>query len=139
MTDEDRNRFGTLLDHAAERGLLSVSEYEIRLGELAAATSIDEMREIVTELPAFTPMPSTPARSKRSGVAGGLGGSGTPLAPSGASRRRHANPWVVLGILLVVTVAVLVFFVIYAEHLVHTHGAGMPSPAAALPLSALRL
>ena len=25
VTDEDRNRFGVLLDHAAERGLLSLS------------------------------------------------------------------------------------------------------------------
>ena len=86
--DEDRNRFGTLLDHADERGLLSVSEYEIRLGELAAATSIDEMREIVTELPAFTPMPSMPARSKRSAGGGRVGRLGDPAGPI----RRQSPP-----------------------------------------------
>jgi hypothetical protein len=140
VTDEDRNRFGTLLDHAAERGLLSVAEYEVRLGELAAATTIDEMREIVTELPVFTPMVNTAPRSKRSGLSGGPVGSGSSLAtPGSGTSRRRANPWVVLGVLLVVAVVVLVFFVIYAEHLVHTHGAGMPSPTTDLPLSALRL
>ena len=53
MTDEDRNRFGILLDHASERGLLTPLEYEFRLSELAEATSMDELRRIVTELPAF--------------------------------------------------------------------------------------
>ena len=135
VTDEDRNRFGILLDHAAERGLLSLPEYEVRLGELAAATSVDEMRQIVTELPVFNPVAANTApRSRRSGLAAGLGGSGT--APGG---RRRVNPWVMLGVLLVVAVVLLVFFAVYAEHLVHSHGAGLPSSAVALRLSALRL
>ena len=37
VTDEDRNRYGVLLDHAAERGLLSPAEYQVRLAELAEA------------------------------------------------------------------------------------------------------
>ena len=64
VTDEDRTTFGLLFDRAAERGLLTQSEYQLRLGELAEATSRDEMRRIVTELPVFvTPPPM--ARSRR--------------------------------------------------------------------------
>ena len=64
VTDEDRTTFGLLLDRAAERGLLSQSEYQLRLGELAEATTRDEMRRIVTELPVFV-TPSPLARSRR--------------------------------------------------------------------------
>ncbi len=132
VTDDERNRFGTLLDHAAERGLLSVAEYEFRLGELAVATSFDRMREIVTDLPVFTPLAATTApRSRRSGS--GAAGS----TPGG---RRRSNPWVVLGMLVVVIVALLVFFLIYAEHLVHGHDPGLVSGMAGdRLLSALRL
>ncbi|MGD0392422.1 MAG: DUF1707 domain-containing protein [Acidimicrobiales bacterium] len=132
VTDDDRNRFGMLLDHAAERGLLSVPEYELRLGELAVATSLDRMREIVTDLPVFTPLgASTAPRSPRSG-------SGAAVATLGS--RRLTNPWIVLGLLVLVTVALLVLFVIHAEHLVHSHGTGTVSAPGGVPLlSALRL
>ena len=51
ISDDERNRYGLLLDRAAERGLLTPREYEVRLADLAAATSVDQMREIVTVLP----------------------------------------------------------------------------------------
>jgi Domain of unknown function (DUF1707) len=138
VTDEDRNRFGTLLDHAAERGLLSVSEYEVRLGELADATTIDQMQQIVTELPVFTPAAAVlPPRSRRSAPVTGLGDPGTGLAAVGS--RRRPNPWVIFATLLLVVVALLVFFVIYAQHLIHTHDAGALSAALRVPLSGLRL
>lgn len=136
VSDADRTRFGVLLDHAAERGLLSSYDYEVRLGELAEATSIDRMRQIVTELPAFTATPAaTPTRSRRTVTAAGPG-----TAVGTVSDRRRTNPWVLLGILLVVIVAALIFFSIYAEHVVRSHQVGMPSPAAVVRVvSALRL
>ena len=132
VSDEDRNRYGVLLDHAAERGLLSTHDYEVRLGELAAATSVDEMRRIVTELPVFTAAAATPSGPRRPG----------PLAdpgPVAAVGRRRASPWVVLGMLLVVIVAVMAFFVVYAEHMIRNHSAGLVTPAVVRSLSALRL
>ncbi len=76
VTDEDRNRFGMLLDSAAERGLLSPADYQVRLGLVAEATSHDELQRLVTELPAF----AAPA-------AGGSPGaiSGSPAPPTGRS------------------------------------------------------
>jgi hypothetical protein len=131
VSDEDRTRFGVLLDHAAERGLLSSYDYELRLGELADATSIEQMREIVTQLPAFTSTPTSARRSVRA--------TGTSTAPATGERRR-ANPWLLLGMLVVVIVAALVFFSIYAEHVVGHHHVGMRSTGALVrALSVLRL
>ena len=48
---------------AAERGLLSPTEYQARLGEVAEASSVDELRRIVTELPAFGTPSARPVRS----------------------------------------------------------------------------
>ncbi len=146
VTDDDRTRYGVLLDHAAERGLLNAYEYEVRLGELASATSVDRMRQIVTDLPAFAAAPSTAAtaasRSRRPGRLSGsapVSGVKSETAPAVGSGSRRANPWVLLGMLLVVFVAALVFFALYAEHLIHSHNTGMPAAAAGRLLSGLRL
>ncbi len=144
VTDDDRTRYGVLLDRAAERGLLSTYEYEVRLGELATATSLERMREIVTDLPIFaTPTAATakkPARSRRSAAPRGPGSLATPEATTTVRRAsRRSSPWVLLGMLLVVFVAALVFFSLYAEHLLHNHGTGMPSGSVRLILSGLRL
>jgi hypothetical protein len=126
VTDDDRHRYGALLDRAAERGLLSPEEYEVRLGELAEATDLDQVRIIVTDLPLFTAPPaSTKLRSKNAMMAPGFG------MPPPAHRRR-SSPWVLLGILVVVLLASLVLFSVYAEHVVHTHNAGVVGVAAAL-------
>ena len=160
VTDEDRNRYGVLLDHAAERGLLPADEYQARLAELADATTVDEMQRIVTELPAFgatqtagpgpepgvadagtVPVPS----ARRPGTSTGV--SGTPpdldatlwanLTPA-SSRRRRGNPWLILGVLVVLMLVSLVVLALVASHLAHTHPAGLP-PRAVQVLSRLRL
>jgi hypothetical protein len=132
VSDDDRTTYGVLLDRAAERGLLTQDDYQVRLRELAEATSVDQMRQIVTELPAFTLPPSstTPRRSKRAPSVAG---------PAPAGGRRRTGAWLLLGIMVVVLLASLAIFAIYAEHLIHDHSAGLVSaPAAARAVSALR-
>ncbi len=134
VTDHDRTVYGDLLDRAAERGLLGEGEYQIRLGELAEATSIDQMQRIVTELPAFTPVSATSAR--RSSRETKAAKASQPGTVSG----RRAKPWVLLGIVVIVAVVSLVWLSIYAGHLAHSHNPGAVSTSvAAEPLSALRL
>ncbi len=118
VTDEDRNRFGALLDHAAERGLLGPNEYQVRLRELAEATSIGEMTTIVSELPAFTAAPDA-ARAKAIPGEPGLG-SWQPRV------QRRSPPWVLLIIVIVTVALALVILAIYAGHAVHVHSGGAP-------------
>lgn len=152
VTDEDRNRYGVLLDHAAERGLLSPAEYQVRLSGLAEATSVEELQQIVTELPGV------------GGVPVGTGGTvpvpgGPPSGPArwgttapeldaalwagltpARERRHRGNPWVILGILVAVLCVALVCLALVAGHVAHTHPA--PVPASGLGggrLSLLRL
>jgi hypothetical protein len=139
VTDDDRTRYGVLLDHAAERGLLTVAEYEVRIGELAEATTIDEMRRIVTELPAFAPPAptSTPVRSRSRRSAPVLASDAMLMT---AGTRRRNSSWVVLALVVaVVVVALLIAFTVYAEHLAKSHTAAPAGPAAALTVSAPRL
>jgi hypothetical protein len=128
VTDDDRHRYGALLDRAAERGLLSPEEYQVRLGELAVATDLDQVRTIVTDLPLFTAPPaSNKIRSQKATAAAGFG-MGPPAA------RRRSSPWVLLGVLVVVLLASLVLFSVYAEHVVHTRNAGVVGVAAGVPV-----
>jgi hypothetical protein len=123
VTDDDRHRYGVLLDRAAERGLLTPYEYEQQLGDLAAADTIDEMRRIVSELPAF--------------AKAGPASSVVPLlhqAPQGRRpARRAVNRWVALAVMLVVVVAALVFLAVYAKHVAGTQGRAAPVPSLAVP------
>jgi len=151
VTDEDRNRFGVLLDHAAERGLLTPVEYQARLGELADATSMDELRRIVTELPVFN-APAMVDRSKGSksrtrsrvtpvaapvpGVYGDPG-SWTSLTPA-TVRRGRANPWLVLVIVVAVLLVAMVVLGLLAARVSHTSGTG-PTGSVNLAFSPLRL
>ncbi len=133
VTDEDRTTFGLLLDRAAERGLLSQSEYQLRLGELAEATSRDEMRRIVTELPAFvTPAPM--ARSRR-----GRKPAFPAAGQSAVVAERRATPWALLAVVVAVLLITLVFFAFYAEHVVHQHTNGAGVPPVVSVVSGLRL
>jgi hypothetical protein len=121
VTDEDRTRFGLLLDRAAERGLLSTSEYQLRLGDLAEATTIDQMRQIVTELPVFnTPVTGTVAKGSRRSTAVPALGAPSPRAGG----RGRSGRWVLLAIVVIAVLVSLVIFTVYAEHVVHTHGTG---------------
>lgn len=123
VTDEDRNRFGLLLDHAAERGLLDPHEYEVRLGELASATSVEEMQRIVTELPMLVAPLSGASPVKRRGLGRPALSSGTRLGPT--TRNGQSSPWLVLVVLVVVLIAALVFFALYAGHIAHTRRSGL--------------
>jgi len=133
--DDDRHRFGLLLDHAAERGLLGARDYEVRLAELAAADSLEEMRRIVTDLPVFTAMPATPGRasSRRSAPVGGAAG------PTLGADRHRTGPWVMVGMVVAVMVAALIVLSIVAGHLVRSHDAGVAAPGVLRAVSALRL
>jgi DUF1707 SHOCT-like domain len=122
VTDEDRNRFGLLLDRAVERGLLAPAEYQVRLRELAEATSVEEMTEIVSALPAFGAAPSAPKRPE--GVPDAFAFGTLPPLPE-----RRKPPWVML-IVVVVTVAVaLVVLGLFAAHAARNHSnGGQPVP-----------
>ncbi len=123
VTDEDRNRFGILLDHAAERGLLDPREYEARLRELAGASSVEQMRQIVTDLPILAAPPGSAIRfgGRRIREPSLSRGGGSP----GTGDNRRSSPWLVLVVLVVVLAAALVFFVVYGDHIVHTRTSGL--------------
>jgi hypothetical protein len=153
VTDEDRNRFGVLLDHAAERGLLSPAEYQVRLAELAEATSIDQLQRIVTELPVF----GAAASSSPAGPASVPGARAAGPVPTGpeldaalwagrtppAARRGRSNPWIILIVMVAVLLVALVVLALVASHVAHTHsgssGLGVPHVPAVPGLSSLRL
>lgn len=127
MGDGDRNRYGLLLDRAAERGLLTPFEYEVRLRDLASATSFEEMNRIVTELPAFV-APADQAGPRRSRGASSAGGLGAPPArPTGTAGR--SSPWLLLAVLVAVAVVALVFLAVYAHHLGRSQGVAPPIPS----------
>lgn len=136
VTDEERSRYGLLLDRAAERGLLEPTDYEVRLRALARATTTEQLVEIVAELPAFTPPPSsaTPARSRRAGH------SVSGRRPGGGGERRRMALWALLALLVIVAMASLVILALSVERLSKNRGSiGPPVPVATRPLSALRL
>jgi len=158
VTDEDRNRYGVLLDHAAERGLLSPADYRLRLAELAEATSMEELQRIVTELPAFDGSSSRGSASVTSpgslAVFSGLPGrsSGPPAAPGtptpeldaalwasltpASSRKAGGNPWIILAVVVVILLAAMVGLALVAAHVVHTqpgHATGMGRAGLSLP------
>ena len=134
ISDDERNRYGLLLDRAAERGLLTPREYEVRLADLAAATSVDQMREIVTVLPGRE-APRRPPRAARTRT-------GPSSAEAGALAadhvRRRSSHWLVLAVLVLAMVVAMVFFAVYAEHLTHVDHSGLAARDLARGLSALR-
>ena len=151
MTDDERNRYGSLLDPAAERGLLSPTEYQARLAEVAEATSVDELQRIVTELPAF----GAPSAAHR-GRPGGAAGARRP--PTGGAARRtstpscgpahpcggdaEGEPWLVLAVVVGVLLVALVALGLVAAHVTHTHGRRTRpprSPAGSVPFASEEL
>jgi hypothetical protein len=50
-SDEDRQRYGRLLDNAYSRGQIDEGEYAVRLNELVEATSIPQMKQIAEVIP----------------------------------------------------------------------------------------
>jgi cytochrome c-type biogenesis protein CcmH/NrfG len=126
VTDDDRQRYGLLLDRAAERGLLDTAEYQHRLGDLASATTIDQMQTIVTELPVFsTPGTTTRRTSSRS------------RSPAGG---RGSKRWLVLALMLIVVALAVVFLAVYSRHVVNDRNPGQSArPVAARSVSGPRL
>ncbi|MHB1517566.1 MAG: DUF1707 SHOCT-like domain-containing protein [Acidimicrobiales bacterium] len=154
VSDDERNRYGLLLDRAAERGLLSTDEYDARLRDLAIAGSVEELQRIVAELPIFTARSSKGSgrgRWSRRFVAGAVasdprdaeivyhgmrgrksapttmapGPLGSRVAGSATTRRRRTgNPWVALVVMTVVLVVALVVLAIYSRSVIHHQGRG---------------
>ncbi len=141
VTDEDRNRFGMLLDSAAERGLLSAADYEVRLGLVAEATSREELQRLVTELPVFGVSTSSSssaatledAARPRSPTPGLARIIDDPTAwtlppvtrPRGSGRGRgptRASQWVVLALVVVILAVAMVVLTLMVGHLAPTHG-----------------
>ena len=136
VTDEVRNRYGELLDRAAERGLLSPFEYQERLGRVAEATSEDELRVLVTELPAFgAPVPM----AERDPALGVLGlPELTPTGLRGPRRRddRQRRLVIVVVLMVLALAASMVVLLAFAHH-VAQHPPVTPAPGGVV--SALRL
>ena len=126
VTDDDRQLYGRLLDSAMESGLLGAYDYETRLSDLADASTIDEMKKIVTELPMFSASAPTAKPRKSSLFSTSPGSPRSQTTPGseysripGVATKGRSNPWTKLIILLVVVVVMFVALSIYAEHLVH--------------------
>ena len=139
VTDDDRQRFGVLLDRALERGLLDPVEYQHRLGAIAAATTLEELRDLVTELPVLRTGAGVPV----SGLGGGPGGGSRYGASGeahqawlaslgrpryGATSGPRRSPWPVLVVVLVVLVLLVVILAVVGAHLARTHQQGLARP-----------
>ncbi len=135
VTDEERTRYGVLLDRAAERGLLDSAEYEVRLRQLAEATTTDQMVAIVAELPAFAPQVSAPApHQSRSAI------QSASRSAAGEGHRRRLIIWVLMGVLVALALASLVILALSVGRLSRSRSSmPPPPPAATRPVSALRL
>jgi len=130
VTDDDRQRYGLLLDRAAERGLLDTAEYQHRLGDLASATTIDQMKTIVTELPVFAIPEATTRRTS----------SRSASLSSSRAQGQGSKRWLVLALIVIVVVLAMVFLVAYSHHLVHNRNPGLSSrPFPARSVSGPRL
>ncbi len=133
VTIEDRNRYGLLLDKAAERGLLTAADYEARLRDLGEATSTEEMLAIVTDLPAFArPMASSAGRrgSRPPTPPGAHPLAGSPAPATGVTRSQRRRPWVMLVVLVVVVVLTLVVLGLSVGHLHRSPPTGDPRSSA---------
>ena len=136
VTDEERTSYGLLLDRAAERGLLDSAEYEVRLRQLAEATTTAQMVAIVAELPAFAAQatPSAP-RQSRSAIQ-----SASRSAQAGDRPKRRVVIWVLMGVLVALALVSLVILALSVGRLSRSRSSLPPAPPAATrPVSALRL
>ncbi len=139
VTDEERNRFGSLLDAAAERGLLSPGDYQARLAQVADAGSVAELQRIVTELPAFggtvPPVASGTAARTPVDVDAVLWAGRTQAV----ARRGRGNQWLVLAVVVGVLLVALVALGLVAAHIAHDHSLGGAAAVVTGRLSSLRL
>ncbi len=135
ITDEERSSYGVLLDRAAERGLLDSTEYDVRLRQLAGATTTAEMVAIVSELPAFTPAPTpTAPHQSRSAI------QSASRTATGSGQRRRLVVWVLMGVLVLLALVSLVILALSVGRLSRSRSSAPPQPPVAVrPVSALRL
>jgi len=134
VSDDERNRYGVLLDHAAERGLLTPTEYRERLMQLAEAPSIEDLQRIVTEFPSFDMSGATASSPVRHADQARPAASGTPdpaaldaalwasLTPA-SSRRSSGGQWLILAMMVVMLVIAMVVLALVAAHMAHSHHA----------------
>ncbi len=121
----DREAYARLLDRARARGLLSPTEHQLRLAELADAGSVAEMQRIVTDLPALNGVnasaPRSPVRSDRhsTGLAAWPGAAGYRASRRRAAATPGSRPWTLLAVLIIVVVLVFALLVVYADRVVH--------------------
>ena len=131
-----------LLDHAAERGLLSPAEYQARLAELAEATP---WTSCGGSSPSCPPSPADrPAAPARTAAAdrGADVGRAAPDPPAPSTRRcgpactpaeaaaAVGQPVAVLAVVVVVLLVALVALALVAAHVAHAHAAGRARAAA---------
>ena len=136
ISDDERVRYLTLLDKALERQLLDPYDYQLRIQELSAATSRDEMQRIVTELPAFIhpnaraglPVGGRGAGARSgsfTGASSGMGRSGPGVGGLGAAggkpaRSRRSRPWALLVAVVMVILVAFAVLAVFVEHEVHS-------------------
>ncbi len=126
ISDEERTGYGLLLDRAAERGLLDSTEYQHRLEELAAATTVEEMNRIVTELPVLTsPRTSTPPATRPRRPSRPAPSKTTPGGAVAVVPQRRLALWVVMAVLVLVAVASLVIVALSVDRLSRSHNSGL--------------
>jgi len=142
----DREAYARLLDRAHARELLNPVEYQLRLAELADAGTVEEMKRIVTDLPALAGVngaaggngagPRSPTRSDRrsTGLAAWPGVAGYRVSRRRAGATPGTRPWTVLALVMVVVILVFALLVVYADRVVHeSHTRSGSLPAAVHP------
>ena len=121
----DREAYARLLDRARARELLSPVEHQLRLAELADAGTVEEMKRIVTDLPALAgvnggaPRSATRADRRSTGLAAWPGVAGFRASGRRAAATPGTRPWTVLALVMVVVVLVFALLVVYADRVVH--------------------
>jgi hypothetical protein len=145
VTDEDRNRYGLLLDRAAERGLLPPAEYEVRLMAMAEATTVDELQRLVTELPAFGDPSPVAAPPGGAGPGAQRRPEGDPAAwilptptPARAKGKKGASSWLVLVVVVTVLAVALVALALVARNVARTRPSPVPGVVAPAGVSSPR-
>ncbi len=110
MDATERDRHMQLVTNAFERGLLGPGDYELRIGMLEAAGSVEEMRRIVIDMP----LAATAASGTFPGVSAFVPG-GTKALRRGSSDRRRAAA-VLVVVLVLVALMVLGILLVASAH-----------------------
>jgi hypothetical protein len=120
-TDDDRQRYGRLLDSARERGLIDDDEYSHRLTELGEADSIEELTRIVSELPVLGSSAPGDAVAKTGGSSPQLRGLDPVDMAMLASRNRapkaeSSRRWLALVVIAIIFLVLMILGFVLAAH-----------------------